>query len=103
MVTHYLKHCGLVGTTLLVTALAGCASTEPVRVEADFGNSVNQMVQAQTFNPEAAARTESIPVEQMDGEMAMQSLKALREDISSREAEDLNMINVQIGGSGGGN
>lgn len=103
MLTEYLKHCGLVGTTLLVTSLAGCVSTEPVRVDADYGNSVKQMVQAQTFNPEAAAREESIPVEQMDGEMAMRSLKGLREDVSSREAGDLNVINVQIGGGTGGN
>ena len=100
MPTEYLKHCGIVGTTLLVAVLAGCASTEPVRVEADYGNSVRQMVQAQTYNPEAAAREESIPVEQMDGEMAMKSLKALREDVGSREAGDLNVINVEIGGGG---
>jgi len=100
---QYKNYRGLIGTMLLAAILAGCVSTEPARVEADFGNSVNQMVQAQTHNPEAAARTESIPVKEMDGEMAMRTLDEMRKD-TKRETESLNnTINVQIGGGGGGN
>jgi hypothetical protein len=96
------NNCGLIGTALLAAILTGCVTTEPVRVEADFGKSVNQMVQAQTYNPEAAARTESLPIEEMDGEMAVDSLEALRKD-TGRDVEELsNIINVQIG-SGGSN
>ena len=68
----------------------GC-STEPKRVEADFGNSVHQMVQASTYNPEAAASTESIPVIGMDGKRAMNSLDAMTTD-SERRIEDFNDI-----------
>jgi uncharacterized protein YcfL len=98
MDTDYINYCGLIGTLLLAAMLAGCVSTEPERVEADFGNSVNQMIQAQTHNPEAAARTESIPVKEMDGEMAVSTLEALRKD-TSRDKETINnVINVEIGG-----
>jgi len=68
----------------------GC-STEPKRVEADYGNSVHQMVQASTYNPEAAASTESIPVYGMDGKRAMNSLDAMTTD-TERRVEDFNDI-----------
>ena len=98
MDTDYKNYRGLIGTLLLAAMLAGCVSTEPERVEADFGNSVNQMIQAQTHNPEAAARTESIPVKEMDGEMAINTLEALRKD-TKRDTEAIsNVINVEIGG-----
>jgi uncharacterized protein YcfL len=98
MDTDYNNYRGLIGTLLLAAMLAGCVSTEPERVEADFGNSVNQMIQAQTHNPEAAARTESIPVKEMDGEMAVSTLEALRKD-TARDKETINnVINVEIGG-----
>jgi len=98
MDTDYKNYRGLIGTLLLAAMQAGCVSTEPERVEADFGNSVNQMIQAQTHNPEAAARTESIPVKEMDGEMAASTLDALRKD-TGRDKETINnVINVEIGG-----
>ena len=71
-------------------ASTGC-STEPKRVEADFGNSVNQMVQASTYNPEAAASTESIPVYGMDGKRAMNTLDAMKTD-TERRIEDFDDI-----------
>ena len=66
----------------------GC-STEPKRVEADYGNSIHQMVQASTYNPEAAASTESLPVYGMDGKRAMNSLDAMKTD-TERRVEDFN-------------
>ena len=72
--------------TLLGLAMVlsiGCSS-EPKRVEADYGNSVHQMVQAATYNPEAAASTESIPVFGMDGKRAMNSLDAMTTDTEKR-------------------
>jgi hypothetical protein len=98
MDTDYKNYRGLIGTLLLAAMLAGCVSTEPERVEADFGNSVNQMIQAQTHNPEAAARTESIPVKEMDGEMAISTLEALRKDTAREKGVINNVINVEIGG-----
>ena len=78
------------GVTIL--AIAGVTSTgcisEPKRVEADYGNSVNQMVQAATYNPEAAASTESIPVMGMDGKRAIRALDAMQTD--TERVEDFN-------------
>jgi hypothetical protein len=100
MYTESKHNYGLISTTLLVAILAGCVSTEPVRVEADYGKSVKQMVQAQTYNPEAAARTESIPIKEMDGVMAVDTLNAMRKDVT-RDTKILNnVINVQLGAGG---
>lgn len=40
--------------TVSALLLAGCATTDPSRVEADFGNSVRQMTSAQILDPAAA-------------------------------------------------
>ena len=75
---------------LAIVMSIGC-STEPKRVDADYGNSVNQMVQAATYNPEAAASTESIPVFGMDGKRAMNTLDTMTTDTEKR-VEDFNDI-----------
>jgi len=87
----------VLGVTLLtITGVASTAcSTEPERVEADYGNSVHQMIQASTYNPEAAASTESIPVLGMDGKRAVDVLDAMQED--TQRSDELNdIINIQL-------
>ena len=80
---------------LAIGVSTGC-STEPERVEADYGNSVRQMVQASTYDPEAAASTESVPVMGLDGKRAMRSLDAMQTD--TERVEDFNdIIDVQLG------
>ena len=90
---------GLLAITVvtLSAAISGC-STEPKRVEADYGNSVSQMVQAQTYNPEAAASTESVPVIGLDGKRAMRTLDALRTDTVRPDDFD-DIIDIELGGS----
>ena len=78
----------LLGLAIIVSI--GC-STEPKRVEADYGNSIHQMVQASIYNPEAAASTVSIPVFGMDGKRAVNSLDAMTTD-TERRIEDFNDI-----------
>ena len=73
----------------------GC-STEPKRVEADYGNSISQTVQAQTYNPEAAASTESIPVLGLDGKRAMRTLDAMRTDTERPDDFD-DVIDIELG------
>ena len=75
--------------------IAGCSSA-PKRVEADYGNSVNQTVQAATYNPEAAASTDSIPVIGMDGKRALRSLDAMRTDTERVEDFD-DVIDIELG------
>jgi len=89
---------GILGITVLTIAsvmLSGCNS-EPKRVEADYGNSVQQMVQAATYDPEAAASTESVPVIGMDGKRAIRTLDALRTD-TERVDDFGQIIDVELG------
>ena len=86
-----------VSVVTLSAVTSGC-STEPKRVEADYGNSVSQMVQAQTYNPEAAASTESVPVIGLDGKRAMSTLDALRTDTERPEDFD-DIIDIEVGGN----
>jgi hypothetical protein len=54
------------------------------------------MVQASTYDPEAAASTESVPVMGLDGKRAMRSLDAMQTD--TERVEDFNdIIDVQLG------
>ena len=89
---------GFLCITMLMIAgavLSGCNS-EPKRVEADFGNSVQQMVQAATYDPEAAASTESIPVIGMDGKRAIRTLDAMQTD--TERAKDFgDVIDIELG------
>ena len=66
------------------------------RVEADYGNSVTQMVQAATYDPEAAASTESIPVIGMDGKRSIRTLDALQTD-TERVDKFEEILNVELG------
>ena len=89
----------VLGISLLLFASmtsVGC-STEPKRVEADFGNSVTQTVQAATYNPEAAASTESIPVMGMDGKRAMRTLDAMQAESRERPKDFDDIIDIELG------
>jgi hypothetical protein len=86
-----------VSVVTLSAGTIGC-STEPKRVEADYGNSISQTVQAQTYNPEAAASTESIPVLGMDGKRSMRTLDAMQTDTERPDDFD-DVIDIELGGS----
>ena len=86
-----------ISVVTLSAATSGC-STEPKRVEADYGNSITQTVQAATYNPEAAASTESIPVFGLDGKRAMSTLDAMRTDTDRPENFD-DIIDIELGGN----
>jgi len=92
--TTIYKNPGIAVIALAIVVTAGC-STEPKRVEADYGNSVHQMVQASTYNPEAAASTESIPVLGMDGKRAIRSLDAMQTD-TTRPENFNDVFNIQL-------
>jgi type IV pilus biogenesis protein CpaD/CtpE len=67
---------------ILWVLLTGCNSTDPVRVEQDFGNSVHHMIQAQIYNPQAARNPSTIPPAALDGPMAGEALKVYRTDVA---------------------
>lgn len=83
----------------LQTVAASDFSTEPVAVERDFGNSVRQMVQAQTLNPAAAAYPDPEPVEAMLGEQAENVYNVYRSDVAKPgEVQQTINFNVFSGG-----
>jgi type IV pilus biogenesis protein CpaD/CtpE len=61
--------------------LGGCVtSTDPTKVEDDFGQSVRQMITAQTYNPNAA-RTPAPALTGLDGVHSEAVLKTYREHV----------------------
>ncbi len=66
----------------VVGLLSGCASTDAVRVEEDFGNSVRNMIQAQTYNPDAARNPPSEPPKVLDGTVGRRVLETYRGDVA---------------------
>ncbi|MFK8067845.1 MAG: hypothetical protein AB8D52_06345 [Gammaproteobacteria bacterium] len=75
---------------LIVTILNGCstASTDPVRVESDFGNSVKNMVDAQIIDHDAANTLVVEPVIGIDGISAEKILLDHRSVESNAEEVD---------------
>lgn len=69
--------------TLLVMAVSGCSSFGgPTPTEEDFGNSVRQMISAQTANPKTP---DSSPISEGDGERIGNALKTYRTDVGVPE------------------
>lgn len=62
-------------TTVIVLTGCSTASTDPVRVENDFGNSVRNMVDAQKYDPDAAKTLVAEPRTGIDGVSAEHVLK----------------------------
>ena len=85
------------GLILLSGVISGCstASTDPVRVEADFGNSVRNMVDAQIIDHEAANAAYAEPVVGMDGVRAERILNDHRTMETNDEAVN-QPIDMQI-------
>jgi len=65
----------------LTSALSACASDTP-RVDAQLGKSVAQMIQAQTYDPRAAANPPALAPETGDGQRLKNALDANRKDVS---------------------
>jgi hypothetical protein len=81
----------LIGTVTALSALAaaGCADTPS---DADYGRSVNQMIQAQTYDPAASANPPEQPPMTGDGARLENALTNHRKDVAGgtevkREAE----------------
>lgn len=86
----------LTTTLALVTlAVAGCADT-PL-ADADYGKSVQQMVQAQTFDPAAASNPPELAPEITDGERLKNALDVYRKDVAKGISEVKQPIVFEIG------
>lgn len=84
-------------TALAVVALltAGCAET-PL-ADADYGNSVRQMVQAQTFDPVAASNPPALAPDIADGPRLEKALEVYRKDVAKGLAEVKQPVVFEIG------
>jgi ABC-type oligopeptide transport system substrate-binding subunit len=92
--TSTIKLSGAVlSAALLLTA---CTRSDPVRVEEDFGNSVRNMVKAQTYNPEASRHPPVDPPKRLDGTKGNRALETYRGDVA-RPAEVEQPIRINIG------
>jgi hypothetical protein len=94
----------IIAIAAALSALAACdgSLTRPSATEADFGNSVASMREAQTANPAKAANPGTAPVTGVDPDYAGNVIEVLRESVS-KPAEIQQPITIQVGGQQGGN
>ena len=75
--------------------LAGCADT-PLADE-DYGSSVRQMIQAQTFDPAAASNPPALAPEITDGARLEEALEVYRKDVAKGITEIKRPVVFEIG------
>lgn len=80
---------------IVTLAVAGCADT-PV-ADADYGRSVQQMVQAQTFDPAAASNPPELAPETADGQRLKNALDVYRKDVAKGSATVEETVEFEIG------
>ena len=83
---------GLIAACMGLTACAG-----PSAVEEDHGNSVRNMVSAQTANPNAAAENKDRTADRGDGQRSESIIEAYREVATEPDNVDRSLI-IDIGG-----
>ena len=79
-------------TVILMVLLTGGCASEPSRLDAAFGSSVENMIEAQTMNSYASTG-ETRPVTGMDGKKAEGNLEAYRQDVQ-KKTQVQNVINI---------
>jgi hypothetical protein len=67
------------GLVVAALAVAGCANTYS---DADYGRSVQQMIQSQTYDPAAASNPPELPPESTDAERLKNALDVYRKDVA---------------------
>ena len=82
---------GLVVATLVV---AGCANTFS---DEDYGRSVQQMVQSQTFDPAAASNPPEMPPPVTDAERLKNALDVYRKDVAKGTTEVKQPVIFEVG------
>jgi type IV pilus biogenesis protein CpaD/CtpE len=69
----------------LATLLAGACANEPTLTERNFGDSVREMINAQTYDPSTLSAPSTEPVEGSDGRRSENVLEVYRTDIAKPE------------------
>lgn len=73
--------------------LSGCANTYS---DADYGRSVQQMVQSQTYDPAAASNPPELAPEITDGERLKNALDVYRKDVAKGSTDVKQPIQFEI-------
>jgi hypothetical protein len=81
---------------MLTGALGGCAADTP-RVDAQLGKSVAHMIEAQTYDPKAAASPAALAPETGDGQRLKNALDANRKDVSKGSEQVSQPIVFEVG------
>lgn len=87
-----------IATLGTLALLAGCASAP--RVEGDFGNSYESLVQAQVANPAVLQGPSTAPVTGVDPDYADNVVTSFRKDVAKR-GEVKQPIQILVGGDSG--
>ncbi len=84
----------------LSACTSGSIMTAGSATEADFGNSVDSLVKAQTADPATLASPSAEPVTGVDPDYAKNVVDAMRESVAE-PAEVKQPIEIRVGGQGG--
>ena len=78
-----------------IALVSGCADTP--RVDADYGKSYRQMVQAQTYDPEASRNPPALAPESGDGQRLKNALDEHRKDVAKGSQDVERPIVFEVG------
>jgi type IV pilus biogenesis protein CpaD/CtpE len=92
-ITNYIGT-GLIAACMGLTACAGSSA-----VKEDYGNSVRNMISAQTTNPNAATENRNRTADRGDGQRSEVIMEAYREISTEPDTVDRSLI-IDIGGGG---
>lgn len=79
---------------LVTLTVAGCADT-PI-ADADYGHSVKQMIQAQTYDPAAASNPAEMPPEVTDAERVKNAIDVYRKDVAKGNTDVKKTVQFEI-------
>lgn len=82
------------GLFVAALAVAGCANTTS---DEDYGQSVRQLVQAQTFDPAAASNPPELAPEITDGARLQNALDVYRKDVAKGNTEVKQPVIFEVG------
>ncbi len=88
-----------VSAALLLTACTD-SSHKPLALDDNFGRAYRQIKQAQILNP-YAAKYPPLPVRQMEGDVGREVMDGYRKSFD--KTEEVQSVNINIGGSSGSN
>jgi hypothetical protein len=84
-------------TLLALTCLLGACATEPTLTELNFGDSVRQMIRAQTYDQSTLSSPSDAPVDRTDGQMLEGVLEGYRSEAGTA-APSTGDVLINVGG-----